>query len=175
MQQTVLHRSSCNIDTIREQARAQDLTVLMTIHDPNQAFAYADKHGYSSVTVCEKPNVIRETSGMMLDEGRKVQARYPDIQLWDTNIDAQMMWLTKNPEDYGVIVAGNMFGDIVSDGFAGLVGGFASSCPLSFCSSNLLRRSRISLASAADFALRLPAALPAGAALRSPPIGTPFS
>lgn len=94
-----------------------------------EAFAYAAKHGYSSVTVCEKPNVIRETSGMMLDEGRKVQRRYPDIQLWDTNIDAQMMWLTKNPEDYGVIVAGNMFGDIISDGFAGLVGGlgFAAS------------------------------------------------
>jgi 3-isopropylmalate dehydrogenase len=48
---------------------------------------------------------------------------YPDIQLWDTNIDAQMMWLTKNPENYGVIVSGNMFGDIVSDGFAGLIGG----------------------------------------------------
>ncbi|MCK5551163.1 MAG: NAD-dependent isocitrate dehydrogenase, partial [Hyphomicrobiaceae bacterium] len=44
-------------------------------------------------------------------------------------IDAQMMWLTKNPEDYGVIISGNMFGDIVSDGFAGLVGGlgFANS------------------------------------------------
>jgi isocitrate dehydrogenase (NAD+) len=94
-----------------------------------EAFAYAAKHGYSSVTICEKPNVIRETSGMMLDEGRRVQQRYPDIQLWDTNIDAQMMWLTKNPEDYGVIVAGNMFGDIISDGFAGLVGGlgFAAS------------------------------------------------
>ncbi len=94
-----------------------------------QAFAYADKHGYSSVTICEKPNVIRETSGMMLDEGRRAQLRYPEIALWDTNIDAQMMWLTKNPEDYGVIVAGNMFGDIISDGFAGLVGGlgFAAS------------------------------------------------
>jgi 3-isopropylmalate dehydrogenase len=94
-----------------------------------EAFAYAAKHGYSSVTVCEKPNVIRETSGMMLDEGRKVQRKYPEIQLWDTNIDAQMMWLTKNPEDYGVVVAGNMFGDIISDGFAGLVGGlgFAAS------------------------------------------------
>jgi len=54
---------------------------------------------------------------------------YPGIALWETNIDAQMMWLTKNPEDYGVIVAGNMFGDIVSDAFAGLVGGlgFAAS------------------------------------------------
>ena len=94
-----------------------------------QAFAYAAQHGYSSVTICEKPNVIRETSGMMLDEGRRAQQNYPDIALWDTNIDAQMMWLTKNPEDYGVIVAGNMFGDIISDGFAGLVGGlgFAAS------------------------------------------------
>ena len=94
-----------------------------------QAFAYAAAHGYGSVTVCEKPNVIRETSGMMLDEARKVHGVYPQIQLWDTNIDAQMMWLTKNPEDYGVIVAGNMFGDIISDGFAGLVGGlgFAAS------------------------------------------------
>ncbi|MCU0305745.1 MAG: isocitrate/isopropylmalate family dehydrogenase [Thermoanaerobaculales bacterium] len=94
-----------------------------------EAFAYAARHGFSSVTVCEKPNVIRETSGMMLAEGRRVKQRYPDIQLWDTNIDAQMMWLTKNPEDYGVVVAGNMFGDIISDGFAGLVGGlgFAAS------------------------------------------------
>ena len=94
-----------------------------------QAFAYAAQHGYSSVTICEKPNVIRETSGMMLDEGRRAQQNYPDIALWDTNIDAQMMWLTKNPEDYGIIVAGNMFGDIISDGFAGLVGGlgFAAS------------------------------------------------
>jgi isocitrate dehydrogenase (NAD+) len=94
-----------------------------------EAFAYADRHHFTNVTVCEKPNVIRETSGMMLDEARKVHPRYPHIQLWDTNIDAQMMWLTKNPEDYGVIVAGNMFGDIISDGFAGLVGGlgFAAS------------------------------------------------
>ncbi len=94
-----------------------------------EAFAYAEKHGYSSVTICEKPNVLRETSGMMVEEGRKVAERYPGIELWETNIDAQMMWLTKNPEDYGVIVAGNMFGDIISDGFAGLVGGlgFAAS------------------------------------------------
>lgn len=93
------------------------------------AFEYAARHGYPAVTVCEKPNVIRETSGMMEEEARKAQRDFPQIQLWSTNIDAQMMWLTKNPEDYGVIVAGNMFGDIVSDGFAGLVGGlgFASS------------------------------------------------
>ncbi len=93
------------------------------------AFEYAKKFGYSNVTVCEKPNVIRETSGMMLSVGKDIAADYPGIDLWDTNIDAQMMWLTKNPEIYGVIVSGNMFGDIVSDGFAGLVGGlgFAAS------------------------------------------------
>ncbi len=92
------------------------------------AFEYADKYGYKSVTVCEKPNVIRETSGMMLAIGKQVAQEYPHIELWNTNIDAQMMWLTKNPEDYGVIVAGNMFGDIVSDGFAGLVGGLGFAC-----------------------------------------------
>eukprot|EP00771_Trimastix_marina_P000370 gnl/Trimastix_PCT/139.p2 GENE.gnl/Trimastix_PCT/139~~gnl/Trimastix_PCT/139.p2 ORF type:complete len:310 (+),score=104.02 gnl/Trimastix_PCT/139:351-1280(+) len=94
-----------------------------------RAFEYARQFGYKSVTVCEKPNVIRETSGMMEEEARRIHAEFPDIQLWSTNIDAQMMWLTKNPEDYGVIVSGNMFGDICSDGFAGLVGGlgFAAS------------------------------------------------
>ena len=93
------------------------------------AFEYARKHGYPGVTVCEKPNVLRETSGMLEEEAAKVQADYPEIKHWSTNIDAQMMWLTKNPEDYGVVVAGNLFGDIVSDAFAGLVGGlgFAAS------------------------------------------------
>ena len=97
------------------------------------AFNYAKENGYKSVTVCEKPNVIRETSGMMYKMAQQIQkADFPEIQLWNTNIDAQMMWLTKNPETYGIIVAGNMFGDIVSDGFAGLIGGlgFASSAQM---------------------------------------------
>ena len=92
------------------------------------AFEYAKKFGYKSVTLCEKPNVIRETSGMMLALAKEIAKEYPGIDLWNTNIDAQMMWLTKNPETYGVIVAGNMFGDIVSDGFAGLVGGLGFAC-----------------------------------------------
>ncbi len=92
------------------------------------AFVYAKKFGYKGVTVCEKPNVIRETSGMMRAEAKAVTPEFPGIALWETNIDAQMMWLTKNPEDYGVIVSGNMFGDIVSDGFAGLVGGLGFAC-----------------------------------------------
>lgn len=93
------------------------------------AFEYARKFGFKSVTVCEKPNVIRETSGMMYKMALEMQkAEFQDIELWNTNIDAQMMWLTKNPENYGVIVAGNMFGDIVSDGFAGLIGGLGFAC-----------------------------------------------
>ncbi len=92
------------------------------------AFSFADQYGYKSVTVCEKPNVIRETSGMMFRMAKEIQKDYQQIELWNTNIDAQMMWLTKNPEDYGVIVAGNMFGDIVSDGFAGLIGGLGFAC-----------------------------------------------
>ena len=92
------------------------------------AFEYAKKFGFSNVTICEKPNVLRETSGMMLKIAKEMVKEYPGIALWDTNIDAQMMWLTKNPEDYGVIVAENMFGDIISDGFAGLIGGLGFAC-----------------------------------------------
>ncbi len=93
------------------------------------AFQHARKFGYKSVTVCEKPNVIRETSGMMYKMAQEIQASdFGEVELWNTNIDAQMMWLTKNPENYGVIVAGNMFGDIVSDGFAGLIGGLGFAC-----------------------------------------------
>jgi len=92
------------------------------------AFEHAAHNGYKSVTLCEKPNVIRETSGMMYNMAKAMQKEYAAIELWNTNIDAQMMWLTKNPEDYGVIVAGNMFGDIVSDGFAGLIGGLGFAC-----------------------------------------------
>ncbi len=97
------------------------------------AFDYARKYGYRSVTVCEKPNVIRETSGLMWKLAKEIQkSSYPDIKLLNTNIDAQMMWLTKNPEDYGVIVAGNMFGDIASDAFAGLIGGLGFACSAQF-------------------------------------------
>ena len=97
------------------------------------AFRYAREKEYRSVTLAEKPNVIRETSGMMYRLAREIQTgQYPDIELWNTNIDAQMMWLTKKPEHYGVIVAGNMFGDIVSDGFAGLIGGLGFACSAQF-------------------------------------------
>ncbi|MBN1212238.1 MAG: isocitrate/isopropylmalate dehydrogenase family protein [candidate division Zixibacteria bacterium] len=93
------------------------------------AFEYAKKFNRKSVTVVEKPNVIRETSGLMVRTAREVAKNYPGIELWETNIDAMCMWLIKNPLDYSVLVTSNMFGDIVSDLCAQLVGGlgFAAS------------------------------------------------
>ena len=114
----------------------QDLAISVRIITRNAArkickaaFQWAKKYGYKSVTICEKPNVLRETSGMMEEEAKAVAKEYPGIALWSTNIDAQTMWLTKNPEDYGVVVASNLFGDVISDAFAGLIGGlgFAAS------------------------------------------------
>jgi isocitrate/isopropylmalate dehydrogenase len=93
------------------------------------AFEYAKAHGYPSVTIVEKPNVLRETSGLMVRVARGVAREYPGIELWETNIDAMAMWLIKNPQNYGVIVCSNLFGDIISDLCAQLVGGlgFAAS------------------------------------------------
>ena len=95
----------------------------------NQAFQYAKEHKRKSVTIVEKPNVIRETSGMMIQEARKIAKNYPEITYQETNVDAMCMWLVKNPQDYDVLVSSNMFGDIISDLAAQLVGGlgFASS------------------------------------------------
>lgn len=95
----------------------------------HSAFEYARAHAYPTVTLVEKPNVIRETSGLMVREARNIAAEYPGIELWETNVDAMAMWLVKNPQDYGVLVSSNMFGDIISDLSAQLVGGlgFASS------------------------------------------------
>ena len=92
------------------------------------AFEYARKNKRRSVTVVEKPNVLRETGGLMLEETRKVAAAYPEIPLYETNIDAICMWLVKNPHDYDVMVAENQFGDIVSDLSAQLVGGLGFAC-----------------------------------------------
>ncbi len=95
----------------------------------DKAFDYAKKAGREKVTVVEKPNVIRETSGMMIREARKIKEHYPDIQLEEVNVDAMCMWLIKNPQRYSVLVTSNMFGDIVSDLCSQLVGGlgFAAS------------------------------------------------
>jgi 3-isopropylmalate dehydrogenase len=94
-----------------------------------RAFEYARKYGRKSVTVVEKPNVLRETGGLMIRIAREIAEEFPDIEYREANVDAMAMWLVKNPEDYDVLVAENLFGDIISDLAAQLVGGlgFASS------------------------------------------------
>jgi len=93
-----------------------------------QAFEYAKKFNRKSVTLVEKPNVLRETGGLITRVFREVQKEYPGIEAWEANIDAICMWMIKNPQDYDVLVAENMFGDIVSDLCAGLVGGLGFAC-----------------------------------------------
>jgi len=92
------------------------------------AFEYARQHGRKNVTIVEKPNVLRETGGLMLDIARSTAKEYSDIELWEANVDAMAMWLVKNPQDYGVLVAENLFGDIISDLAAQLVGGLGFAC-----------------------------------------------
>jgi len=93
-----------------------------------QAFEYAKKHKRKSVTLVEKPNVLRETGGLMTSEARKIAKEYSGIDFWETNIDAQCMWLVKNPDNYDILVAENMFGDIISDLAAQLIGGLGFAC-----------------------------------------------
>jgi 3-isopropylmalate dehydrogenase len=97
-----------------------------------QAFEFAKRTGRKRVTLVEKPNVLRETGGLMTRIFKKMAKDYPDIWADEANIDAICMWMFKNPQDYSVLVAENMFGDIVSDLCAGLVGGlgFAPSANL---------------------------------------------
>ncbi|MCL4742067.1 MAG: isocitrate/isopropylmalate dehydrogenase family protein [Phycisphaerales bacterium] len=88
-----------------------------------QAFEFARRHARKRVTLVEKPNVLRETGGLMTRAFREVARDYPAITSDEANIDAICMWLLKNPSDFDVLVAENMFGDIISDLCAGLVGG----------------------------------------------------
>jgi isocitrate/isopropylmalate dehydrogenase len=92
------------------------------------AFEYARAHGYRKVTVIHKANVVRATEGMFLETGRQLAGEYPDVTMSDANVDAICMWLLKDPEKYGVLVATNMFGDIVSDLCAQMVGGLGFGC-----------------------------------------------
>ena len=87
------------------------------------AFEFAVKNNRRKVTAVHKANVLRATCGVFLEEAQRVAARYPQIQFDTANVDAMCMWLLKNPNSYDVIVTTNLFGDILSDLCAQLVGG----------------------------------------------------
>jgi 3-isopropylmalate dehydrogenase len=92
------------------------------------AFDHARDQERKRLTLAEKPNVLRETSGLMTQVARNMAKDYPMVNMDEANIDAMAMWMVKNPEDYEVLVASNLFGDVLSDLGAQLVGGlgFAS-------------------------------------------------
>lgn len=87
------------------------------------AFRYARDNNRKKVTLCHKANILKYTSGLFLDVGREVATRYPEIEFDEKIIDATCMHLVMDPHQFDVMVTTNMFGDILSDLTAGLVGG----------------------------------------------------
>ena len=92
------------------------------------AFDFARKFGRKKVTVVHKANVVRATDGLFLDAAREVGKDFPEIQFDEANVDAMTMWLLKNPFNYDVLVAPNLYGDIISDLCAQMVGGLGFGC-----------------------------------------------
>ena len=92
------------------------------------AFEFAEKFGRKKVTVVHKANVVRATDGLFLQTGRKIAQEFPNVQFDEANIDALCMWLLKNPQNYDVLVAPNLYGDIISDLCAQMVGGLGFGC-----------------------------------------------
>ncbi len=92
------------------------------------AFEFAQKFGRKKVTVVHKANVVRATDGLFLELAKEVAKDFPGIAMDDANIDAICMWLLKNPFNYDVLVSTNLFGDIISDLCAQMVGGLGFGC-----------------------------------------------
>ncbi|TAK98082.1 MAG: isocitrate/isopropylmalate dehydrogenase family protein, partial [Verrucomicrobia bacterium] len=92
------------------------------------AFEFARKFKRKKVTVVHKANVVRATDGLFLECAKSVAKEFPEIQMDEANIDALTMWLLKNPFNYDVLVAPNLYGDIISDLCAQMVGGLGFGC-----------------------------------------------
>ncbi|MFH1646286.1 MAG: isocitrate/isopropylmalate dehydrogenase family protein [Chloroflexota bacterium] len=87
------------------------------------AFEYARAHGRKKVTATQKANIMKFSDGLFLSVAREVAQKYPDIEFQEALIDNLCMQLVRRPQEYDVIVAPNLYGDIISDLCAGLVGG----------------------------------------------------
>jgi isocitrate dehydrogenase (NAD+) len=87
------------------------------------AFEYARRHNRRKVTLVHKANILKMSNGLFLDTGREIAKRYPDIEFEDMIVDATAMKMVIAPERFDVIVTMNLFGDILSDLAAGLIGG----------------------------------------------------
>ncbi len=108
---------SCKINTRRASQRIVQA-----------AFEFAKKQGRKRVTIVHKANVVRASDGLFFEVAQEVARNYPDIPIDDANVDAMTMWLLKNPHNYDVLVAPNLYGDIISDLCAQMVGGLGFGC-----------------------------------------------
>ena len=115
------------IETFDERLQIADSTARITRTGSERiirfCFEYAQKHGKKKVTLVHKANILKKTSGMFLAIGREIAENYPSIEFNDRIIDNMCMQLVTVPERYECIVTTNLFGDILSDLAAGLVGG----------------------------------------------------
>ncbi|MGL4640084.1 MAG: isocitrate dehydrogenase [Shewanella sp.] len=112
---------------VSEDGLTAEATSVITRQGAEQiaTFAYelARKEHRQKVTIVHKANIMKSTSGLFLKVAREVSQRYPDIKTDEMIVDAACMKLVMNPENFDVIVTTNLFGDILSDLCAGLVGG----------------------------------------------------
>jgi isocitrate dehydrogenase (NAD+) len=86
-------------------------------------FEYARTHGRKRVHAITKANIMKHTDGLFLAVAREVAKDFPDIELWENLVDATCMGLVQRPEEWDVLVTPNLYGDILSDLTAGMVGG----------------------------------------------------
>ncbi|MDH4347145.1 MAG: isocitrate/isopropylmalate family dehydrogenase, partial [Thermoleophilia bacterium] len=87
------------------------------------AFEYAREHGRKRVSCITKANIMKFTDGLFLSVFREVAKDYPEVEPWENLVDALCMGLVQRPEEFDVLVLPNLYGDIISDLTAGLVGG----------------------------------------------------
>ncbi len=87
------------------------------------AYELAQKRGRRKITVVHKANILKATSGLFLSVAREIGEQYPDIETVEMIVDNTCMQLVMNPHQFDVIVTTNLFGDIISDLCAGLIGG----------------------------------------------------
>ena len=114
-----------NENSIRDDSgiSIKPISVMKTERIVRAALDYAKKHGRKKVTAVHKANIMKYTDGLFLDVARKVAEEYPEIEFEDRIVDNMCMQLVQYPEDYDILVLPNLYGDIVTDLCAGLVGG----------------------------------------------------
>jgi isocitrate dehydrogenase (NAD+) len=121
------HRSA---DGVFETVKVTTRAACERIH--RAAFTWAAANGRKRVTTVHKANILKKADGMFLAVGREVAREFPQLKHDDVIVDALCMQLVRWPQSFDVLVAGNLFGDIVSDVAAGMAGGVTVACGIAY-------------------------------------------